>query len=211
MPLTYKTSGGGEDFKRVPPGSHIAICNCVADLGIQPGSGMYPSPKRQVFIRFEVPEERVEYEKDNKKYEGPIVIGKTYTASMNEKANLRRDLESWRGREFTDEEAENFDVSSILGKAAMLSVVETSKGDKTYSNIKSIGALPKGFKAGKAENPLLYYAPGDEDSYDKLPEWIRKKIDAQIKEDDRQVQYEGNDYQMDRGGDPGITDDDIPF
>jgi hypothetical protein len=214
MPLTYGTKGG-EDFKRVPSGSHVAICNCVADLGVQPGSGMYPAPKRQVFIRWEVPEERVEYERDGKKLEGPIVIGKTYTASMSEKANLRKDLENWRGRSFSDDEAASFDVSSILGKPCMLGVVESTKGDKTYSNIKSVGALPKGFKAGQSENPLLYYAPGDEESYDKLPEWIRKKIDGQIKEETRQVEYDNDPgYDSDptaREDGFQATDEDVPF
>jgi hypothetical protein len=130
-PLTFSAKGGGGDFKRVPKGSHIAVCNMVVFLGLQPGSGMYPDAKNQLFIRWEVPAERVDYEKDGKKMEGPIVIGKTYTASMSEKANLRKDLESWRGESFSDESAEVFDVSTILGKGCMLSVVETTKGDKT--------------------------------------------------------------------------------
>lgn len=205
MPLNYKTSGGGGDFKSVPAGSHIGVCNLVVDLGLQPGSGLYPAPKQQVYIRFEVPEERIEYEKDGKKYEGPIVIGKTYTASMNEKANLRKDLEGWRGRKFTDEEASIFDVSSILSKGAMLSVVETEKADKVYSNIAGIGALPKGFTAAKPENEPLFYSAEEPGSYKHLPEWIRKKIDSQIKPVEKPTDYrKGYD-------DVGITDDDIPF
>jgi hypothetical protein len=213
MPLSFKTNAGGGDFKSVPSGSHIAICNMVVDLGLQPGSQMFPAPKHQVFIRFEVPQERVEYtDKDGKKQEGPIVIGQTFTASMHEKANLRKQLEGWRGRKFTDEEAENFDVSSILGKACMLSVVENVKGDKVYSNISSIGALPKGFPAPKAENKPLYYADDDKNSYDLLPEWVRKKIDAQILPDKPQPQY--TDSSVDWEYNPKnteITDDDIPF
>jgi hypothetical protein len=190
MPLSFKINQGNGDFKSVPSGSHIAICNIVVDLGLQPGTQMFPAPKHQVFIRFEVPQERVEWtDKDGKKQEGPIVIGQTFTASMHEKANLRKQLEGWRGRKFTDEEAENFDVSSILGKACMLSVVENVKGDKVYSNIASIGALPKGFPAPVAENKLLYYAEDNKESYAALPEWIRKKIDSQIRPDKPQPDY----------------------
>jgi hypothetical protein len=206
MPLTYKTSSGGGDFKSVPSGSHIAICNLVADLGLQPGSGLYPDPKQQVYIRFEVPQERVEYEKDGKRIEGPIVIGNTYTASMHEKANLRKQLEGWRGRKFSDEEAEKFDVSSILGKGCMLSVVETEKGGKIYSNIASISGLPKGFPAPKAENPLLFFSEEESSSFSELPEWLQKKINGQLTKRTPEVHAAAQNYHG-----LEITDDDIPF
>jgi len=175
-------SNGGGDFKRAPSGSHIAVCNLVADCGLQPGSQQYPSPKRKLYVRFEIPAERVEYEKDGKSVEGPLTIGSFYTASMNEKATLRKHLEGWRGKKFTDDEAGAFDVSALLGKACMLSVVETESGGKTYSNIAGIGSLPKGMPHPYAENELLYF---DEDSdlanFDKLPKWLREKIEQQIR------------------------------
>jgi len=181
--MKFKASGGGEDFKRCPAGSHIAVCNMVADVGLQPGSRMYPNPKHKIYVRFEVPAERVEYEKDGKKIEGPITIGSYYTASMSEKATLRKHLEGWRSRKFTDAEAEDFDVSTILGKACMLSVVETESDGKTYSNIANIGAVPKGLPAMQAENGLLYYAPDNQAQYSNLPEWLQKKIGEQLKPD----------------------------
>lgn len=182
MPLNLPTGGGGNgDFKRAPAGSHIAVCNLVADCGLQPGSGAFPNPKRKLYLRFEIPSERIEYEKDGKKVEGPLTIGSFYTASMNEKATLRKHLEGWRGKSFTDDEAAAFDVAAIAGKPCMLSVIEKQSGDKTYSNIASIGALPKGLPAPQAENPLLVYLDGDTQTYDELPKWLQEKIDAQLK------------------------------
>lgn len=183
MALTLPVgSNGGGDFKRAPSGSHIAVCNLVADVGLQPGSQQYPAPKRKVYIRFEIPAERVEYEKDGKQVEGPLTIGSFYTASMNEKATLRKHLEGWRGKAFTDDEAAQFDVAKLLGQACMLSVIETDSGGKTYSNISGIGKLPRGMNALEAENPLLYF---DSDSgqaeYEALPKWLREKIDGQLK------------------------------
>lgn len=180
MGMKFKASGGGEDFKRCPAGSHLAVCNMVVDVGMQPGSRMYPNPKHKIYVRFEVPSERVEYEKDGRKIEGPITIGTYYTASMSEKATLRKHLEGWRSKKFTDAEAEDFDVAAILGKACMLSVVETESDGKTYSNIANIGAIPKGIPNLTAENPLLYYAPDDKSQHDKLPEWLQKKIAEQL-------------------------------
>jgi hypothetical protein len=180
MALTLPVGGGGGDFKRAPAGSHIAVCNLVADVGLQPGSQAFPSPKRKLYIRFEIPAERVEFEKDGKTIEGPLTIGSFYTASMNEKATLRKHLEGWRGKAFTDEEAGQFDISKLLGKACMLTVIESESGGKTYSNISGIGKLPKGMPEPQAENPLLYYADDDPSKFDKLPQWLREKIDAQI-------------------------------
>ena len=183
MALTFKTNAGGDSFEPIPAGSHIAICDIVADLGIQPGSVAFPKPKQQVFIRFQLPQERIEFEKDGKKMSGPAVIGKIYTASMNEKANLRHHLESWRGKNFTDEQAEAFDVSLLLGKSCMLTVMQTQKDGKTYSNIAGIGPLPKGIGIHALipeSKPLLYAAPDNLGTYSSLPEWIRKKIDGQI-------------------------------
>lgn len=180
MPMNFSAKGGGEDFKRVPAGTHLAVCNLVADVGVQPGSGMYPDPKHQIYVRWEIPGERTEYEKDGKKVEGPMTIGRFYTASMGSKSNLRKDLESWRNKAFTDEEAEAFDVGSILGKACLLNVVNTEKGEKTYANVKGVSGLIKGMEAPRAENPLLYYADDDKRKYDELPKWLKDKIDGQI-------------------------------
>lgn len=207
MALKYGTKGGGEDFKRVPSGSHIAVCNLVADLGLQPGSANFPSPKQQVYIRFEIPSERMEYEKDGQKISGPAIIGTKFTASMHEKANLRKQLEGWRGRKFSDDEACNFDVSSILGKPCMLSVVENVKGDKVYSNIASIGAMPKGVEAPLAENALLFYCEEDKRNLKFLPEWMQKAIAEQI-QPEVVVPTTAGTYGYE---DTHITDEDIPF
>ena len=83
-PLKFSNKGGG-DFKGLSAGTYIGVCNAVVDLGTQPGSPMYPDPKHKVWIRFEVPDERIEYERDGKKLEGPRVISKEYTASMHER------------------------------------------------------------------------------------------------------------------------------
>lgn len=200
MALTYKTKSS--DFKRIPAGSHIAVCDIVADVGLQE---TFFGTKQQCYLRFEIPDERWEYEKDGKKMEGPGVIGNFYTASMSKKANLRQLLENWRGRQFTKEEAENFDISSILGKPCMLSVVESESSDGTkYSNIASVSPLPKGIPAPKAELPLLFYYEGDKSQYSKLPEWIRKKIDTQVPAPDAE------EPSYDRSN-PEINDSDIPF
>lgn len=213
MPLKYKTNAGGGDFDPVPAGTHIAVCDIVADLGMQPGSSLYPKPKPQVFIRFQLPNEQIEYERDGKKLTGPRVIGNTYTASMGEKANLRHALESWRGKAFTDTEAEDFDVSSILGKACVINVTHKDKDGKVYANITGLGKLMKGVDPKTIlphpNTPPIYYGPDNPAAYAQLPEWLRKKIDEQIQPE--KPKQEADEEYPDNFDQTQITDDDIPF
>ena len=48
-----KDTGGGGDFKKVPPGTHTAVCNMVVNLGDQPTTyqGQDTGLKPQVYIR----------------------------------------------------------------------------------------------------------------------------------------------------------------
>lgn len=180
MAFTLPVGGGGGDFKRVPAGTHLAICNIVADLGVQPGSSMYPDPKRKVYLRFEIPSERIEYERDGQTVNGPATISREFTASMNEKATLRKFLEGWRGRKFTDDEAAKFDIGSVLGKPCLLSITETEKGGEVYSNIGSASPLIRGMTADKPENELLLYTDESPACFDRLPKRVKEKIQAQI-------------------------------
>ncbi len=205
MALTLPVGGNNADFKRAPSGSHLAVCNMVVDCGLQPGSGKFPAPKRKLYLRFEIPSERVEYEKNGQQIEGPLTIGSFYTASMNEKAILRKHLEGWRGRSFTDAEAEQFDVSAIAGKSCMLSVIENDSGGKTYSNIANIGAIPKGVAAMQAENELLVYVDDDPKVFNKLPKWLQEKIEAQLKPAKPSPAEHG------AGNGNDFYDDDLPF
>lgn len=203
MSLTFQAKE--KEYKRILGGSHFAVCDMVVDVGLQE---TFFGTKPQAYLRFEVPAERWEYEKDGKKMEGPGVIGNFYTASMSSKANLRKFLEGWRGKKFTEAEASAFDISSVLGKACLLNVQESTKGDKTYSNIVSAAPIMKGMEPPRAELPLLLYYPGKEEMFAQLPEWIRKKIENQVPEPDAQ------EPEIQRGdtsfNNLEITDDDLP-
>lgn len=166
------------DFKMLPAGSHAAVCTMVAHMGLQNTSYMgEPKIKPQVYIRWQVPAERIEWDKDGEHHEGPMSIGKVYTESLSEKANLRKDLEAWRSRAFTKDELAGFELFNILGKPCLLSVVhDTDESGKTRAYIQSVSALPKGMIAPKHEGDLLKYDAENTAQHDKLPEWLRKKI-----------------------------------
>jgi hypothetical protein len=200
MSLTFPVGGGG-DFRNVPAGSHAAVCDLVAVLGLQPGSAQFPKPKVKIYVRWQVPSERTEDDK-------PMVIGANLTASMNEKAQLRKLLEGWRGKGFTDEEAAGFDVASVLGKACMISVVEADSGGKIYANVKSVGKLPKGMPVPESESDVILFrndnSKSDEAAFAKLPKWIQDKIIAQIEPEPVTVSAKAADTS-------GFDDETIPF
>jgi hypothetical protein len=77
-------------------------------------------------------------------------VGKWYTASIGEKANLRKDLVNWRGREFTDDELKGFDVKKLLGVPCMLSLTPNDKGKVRVTGIMK---LPQGTTCPPQINP----------------------------------------------------------
>jgi hypothetical protein len=176
-----------KDFKRVPSGCHFAICNMVVDLGVQETTfkGQAKS-QHKVYLRFEVPDERVSYEKDGKTIEGPCSIGRIYTLSLSEKAHLRSHLENWRGKLFTPEELNGFDITTVAGKACQIMVQQDESGGKTYANITGIMGVSKDqkerAKSAKAENDVIVFSidDGDDATFKKLPNWLQEKIEGRV-------------------------------
>lgn len=205
MGLIAKDKGGG-NFKLVPAGTHVAVCTMVADMGVQP-SGKF-RPKEKIYIRWELPNEIIEWQdKDGNKSTGPMVVGKQYTLSLSEKANLRKDLESWRGKIFTKEELDGFDIRKILGKACMIGVVHNRQGDKTYANISTVMGLSKGIPVPAASSMPLWYSidEHDENSFQQLPNWLQEAISHRVSNDRAETRQEpGGDVEPE-------FNDDIPF
>jgi hypothetical protein len=98
---------------------------------------------------------------------------------MNEKANLRKDLESWRGKGFTETEADSFDITKLLGVACLLNVIhKAGKNGNTYAVVSGISPVPKGMTCPKQENPTfeLSYSNWDDKKFALLPEFIKEKM-----------------------------------
>lgn len=208
MAIMANDTGGGGDFSPVPAGTHTAICDMVVDLGKQRiVSQMFgESVKNQVYIRWQIPAERVEWEKDGQKMEGPAVIGKTYTLSLGEKANLRKDLQAWRTKPFTPDELRGFDIAKLLGAPATITVTHTEKNGKTYANVASLGGLMKGVTKPEVEGEAVIYDAENLGNIDKLSKWLREKVQSQIVEEVT-THYGGGQS----GASYDDLDDDIPF
>ncbi len=179
MPITAKTSG--IEFEKVPAGNHIARCYSMIEIGTEEKDYLGEKKKAYVVrITWELPNEKKVFSPE--KGEQPFSISKDYTLSMHEKANLRHDLQSWRGRSFTEEEAKAFDITKLIGIPCMLNVIHNvSKANgNTYANIAGVTAIPKGFQVPLQINPsfVFSYDEWSDSKFASLPEWIRKRIEA---------------------------------
>ena len=161
----------------IPPidaGTYVGVCVGVIDIGEQKND-MYNTYTQKAIFIFEIASERVMVEDEDK----PRWLSETYTVSLNEKSNLAKMLISWRGKDFTEEELDGFDLASMVGKACQLQVLVVQKKDGgTCNKIAGVFGLPKGFEAPKPENPLMLYniEDGENETFLTLPEWIRERI-----------------------------------
>lgn len=172
--MLWKDNGGG-DYEQAPVGTHIARCVRLIDIGTQEGE--YEGRKnsrRQVVVGWELPDELMT---KGESAGQPFLVTRFYTQSLGEKATLRKDLVTWRGRDFTPDELEGFDAKNILGVACLLSITANDNGK---SRVSGVMKLPKGTKAPDQINPTLYFSlePGEFDAtvFEGLSEGYKKMI-----------------------------------
>ena len=174
MSLTVNAgNGGGGDFEQCPAGSFAARCYQIIDLGHQTFEW-----KGEAKV---APKVRITWELNEMMSDGrPFSISREYTASIGYKANLRKDLEAWRGRPFSAEELRNFSLENVLGAPCLLGIVHKPSKDnsKVYANVGSIMALPKGMPSPELVNPAVKFDIGtfDQKVFDGLSSYVQKKI-----------------------------------
>lgn len=156
----------------LPEDVYPAICTMLVDLGDQ-YSEKFGNTQRKVLISFELPGEKLDNGETRR-------LSNTYTASLNSKGNLRKDLIAWRGRDFTVDELKKFDLRNIVGAPCMISVIHKVGQDGTKrAVIGGIMKLPKGMPAPiMSSEPVVYDldAPDAVQKIAELPEWIQGRI-----------------------------------
>lgn len=175
MPIIAENKGG--DFVLMPAGNHLARCYGMVQIGtIREDAGIYAGKDlHKVRISWETPHEQHDFGKGLQ----PFTISKEFTLSMNEKATLRKMLESWRGKAFNEEEAKAFDITKLLGKPCMINVIHKTSGKGSqYADISSIATIPKGLDAPEQVNPTmeLSFDNWNGTLFDSLPDFIKDKI-----------------------------------
>jgi hypothetical protein len=108
--------------------------------------------------------------------------------TWNDKGTLRKDLQAWRGKAFTEEEQKRFDIKSILDKWCMVNIAHKAKknGSGVYANVVGItpvvaalkNSLPKGhnkcdiFMLGEPDMEMFEtFGKYLKETIQKAPEW----------------------------------------
>jgi hypothetical protein len=180
MPIIATSKGGGQ--RQLPPaGTHLARCYAVCDLGTQLGDFQgKPKRARKCRIFFELPNEQAVFSEDGRKE--PFTVSKEFTLSLHKKAELRKVLESWRGRPFTDEELDKFDVAKLVGAAAIITIGHEARkdGEGNYARILNVTKLMAQMTNSMppAITPQWSYeiTMQRNDIFKDLPDWLQEKI-----------------------------------
>jgi len=197
-------SGGGTDFKQAPAGTHVARCYSIVDIGTQKGEYLgEPTSRNQIIVRWELPFETEEFEGVQK----PLIVSRFYTNSLGEKANLRKDLENWRSKPFTESELKAFDLNSIIGAPCVVSVIHNEKGK---AKVTGVGAIPKGTSCPPQFNNKVEFWIDEynEAVFQSLPKGFQELI---VKSDEfKKMLSPGAKHDVQTGHEEG-PDDDFPF
>ncbi len=202
----------GADIEPIEAGPHQAICIRYYDLGTHYRE-LFDKSARRVMIMWEIPDSRIEIEGEDL----PRAISREYTLSLHKKATLRADLESWRGKTFSDLELEGFNLDKILGTNCMVNIIHKITDKATYANVAGVMPLMKNMKKRQPENPLVSFSFDDAEIEipKDTPQWIEDKIKASNEWDafmksgspDPKQEPEGEEWPMQKEADM----EDIPF
>jgi hypothetical protein len=183
----YASAKGGQDFEKIDVEKEHQI---VLSLIFGPFKQMseYKGKKRmqdKVILMFELDQRFTDGDFVGKR----MLHSVWFTLSIGEKANMRGFLVSWRGRDFTEEELDRFDITKLVGVNAYAQFLWKSKADGGKKiAISSIRRIPKG-----DATPLL--AP--ELPRDYCPDWVKEAMGTPADEHSAPA--------------PDTFEDDIPF
>jgi hypothetical protein len=156
------TGSNSAQYASHPEGQYVGQCVDVIDLGERVEEGRdYPAKlMRKCALVFRTGEKNPET--------GDLIdISTEFTVSMGEKANLRRFLESWRGKAYTPAQvSEGVPLHKLTGQHALLTVAhQVSQKGRTYAKITAAVGVPKAM----SKSCESY------DDYERAPYWEDRK------------------------------------
>ncbi len=143
MPDQVTAKGGESKFRPHPEGQYVRCVDTI-DLG-EKVEDFVGTPKKLVHkcaLVFRTGEQNADTNES-------IDIAQEFTVSMNEKANLRKFLEGWRGKAYTNDEAEGgVPLHKLVGNLVLLSIEQkTSASNRRYARIVGAVGVPKQMQA----------------------------------------------------------------
>lgn len=163
MPIIARDSGG-RDFDPAPEGLFPAVCCDVVDRGMVESQW---GVAHKVQLRWQLDgHSEAGLREDGKQW----LVVRQFTLSLHEKSALRGFLTSWRGKAFTSEELQGFDLERLIGAPCMIQVLHsrTADGARTFANIQNVMPLPRGIPKPSVHE---YVRVSDRGPADGLPDY----------------------------------------
>lgn len=174
MSLIVKDSGG-TSYPPIEAGTYPARCVGLIDLGLQHND--YNGKDREmVRIVWELPTELIHDSEGDK----PRWISKPYTASLHEKATLRKDLDAWRGKPFDKEELKGFELRNIINAPCLLTIVhQQGQTGSTYAKVSGVSRVMRGMAVPPLVNPTFCVDLSQDNAEEvliTLPQWMQDEV-----------------------------------
>lgn len=154
--------GSDKKFTPHPEGQFIGVCVDTIDLGenVEAFSGQPPKLAHKCAIVFRTGER-------NESIGEFIDIAREFTVSMNEKANLRKFLEQWRGKPYTAQQVEEgVPLHKLTNQPGLLTISHKTSGQgRVYANLTACVGVPKQMQSGVKTYP----------DYKRAEYWDEKK------------------------------------
>jgi hypothetical protein len=184
--MSFYVEDKGGNFERCPSGMHLARCYRIVDLGTQKSEYMgQVKYLHKIMLGWEIHGMNDDGSPIKMQDGRPFGIFKNYTLSWSEKANLRLDLQSWRGKPFTQEEMRKFDLKNVLGAWCMLNIIERpGKSDgKMYTNVDGVTPVPamikqNGLPTAVNKNELFKIDEPDMEMFNGFSDNLKAKISS---------------------------------
>ena len=171
MPI-IASAGDTKSYTPAPEGTHQAVCVDVIDRGNLKSAFLDDKGNEKWQHKIDIVWQIGETRDDGTRF----LLNKRYTLSLNEKAALRRDLESWRGKAFTEQELTGFDVETVIGANCLINLQHKPGREpgKVFANVVSVMPLLKNMKKMQAEaytreEPPAPVAESDAPVEDEVP------------------------------------------
>lgn len=125
--MAYIIESNSRNFQPAPEGCWDAVC-----VDLTPKK-LVDTPWGKKFCFFVV------WEINSKREDGnPFIVRQRYTPTLDPKSNLRKHLITWRGRDFTPDEAKRFDLEKVLHAPCQVVVTHVEKEGNVYANVTAV-------------------------------------------------------------------------
>lgn len=194
MSDTLIAKGSESKFKAHDEGQYIGVCVDTIDLGQKvsdfPGETPYLVPVCALVYRTG---------EKNAELGTYIDVAREFTVSMSDRSNLRKYLEQWRGKAYTEEQIKaGVPLHRLTGNAGLLTIAHRKSGKgRVYANITACVGVPKQMLADVPQY----------DDYQREAYWETKKKEYA----EAVAKFRGEQGTPSEVDSAPAADDDLPF